>query len=229
MRSRRLMFALIPPNFTDTNPETEYISKFQRLVEYLSKLREKEESQTDLKVEIISRGNKTTNATEDSNRLPRGTTDTMIRFLVQLRKGKRDPFEWTEVAIDSVFDTARSYRISFNWLVASSAKVEAQVQLLHRRCTQYGMQLTPFPQSTISRNLFLNPVSFLFPTCSISFYNFVERLDPHYFCCLFLVCGATNRMHQRQENSKCYRPETSLELFRGRWYFLYGTAYPCMH
>ena len=44
-------------------------------------------------------------------------------------------------------------------LVASSAKVEAQVQLLQRRCVQYGLQLTPFPQSTISRNLFLNPVS----------------------------------------------------------------------
>jgi len=75
-----------------------------------------------------------------------------------LRKGgKRDTLEWMEVAVDSTFDTSWSYRIMFSWLVASSGKIDAQVQLLQRRCTQYGLNLVPFPQITLSKNVFLYP------------------------------------------------------------------------
>ena len=45
----------------------------------------------------------------------------------------------------------------FSWLVASSGKIDTQVQLLQRRCTQYGLKLVPFPQVTVSRNVYLNP------------------------------------------------------------------------
>ena len=117
MRSRRLMFALIPSSFRTKESENEYISKFQRLLDYLGKLREKEESDVDLQVEIISSETRGQDEPEGARKVSHNTSDSMIRFLVQLRKGKRDPFEWTEVAIDSVFDTARSFRISFNWYV----------------------------------------------------------------------------------------------------------------
>jgi hypothetical protein len=159
MRFRRVGWLVIPDEFKDVVSEQEYIAKFQRLVEYLSKLREKEDPHDDLDIKIVSSADEKLNRRDEVMAARRGTSDAMVRFTVQLRKGKRDPFEWIEIAVDSTFDTARSYRIMLNWLVASSAKVETQVQLLHRRCTQYGLQLTSFPQATISRNLFLNPVS----------------------------------------------------------------------
>jgi hypothetical protein len=55
----------------------------------------------------------------------------MKRSAVQLRKGKRDPFEWVELASDAEFVTTKSYRIVYNWLAASSGKVDTQLQLLH--------------------------------------------------------------------------------------------------
>ena len=161
MRYRRIMFGLIPDRFKDLAAEKEYIAKFLRLVEYLEKLREKDDSQSSLAVKIISSDDEVSNRIgDDVFKLRRGTTDEMIRLTVQLRKGKRDrdPFEWIEIAIDSTFDTSRSYRIMFNWLAASSPKVDAQVQLLYRRCTQYGLRITTFPHSTVSRNLFIHPV-----------------------------------------------------------------------
>jgi DEPDC5 protein C-terminal region len=65
--------------------------------------------------------------------------------------------EWIEIVVDSTFNTQWSYRIILNWLVASSGKVDTQVQLLQRRCVQFGLNLVPFPQVTVSRSVFLNP------------------------------------------------------------------------
>jgi len=62
-----------------------------------------------------------------------------------------------EVVIDATFDTSWSYRIMFNWLLASAERVEAQVQLLQRRCSQFGLNLVPFPQITVSKNVYLGP------------------------------------------------------------------------
>jgi len=109
-------------------------------------------------VKIISRKEERADASKTVLSVRRGTTEEMRKFKVRLRKGKRDLYEWLEVAFDSVFDTSRSYRIMFNWLVASSSKVEAQVQLFQRRCVQYGLNLISFPQTCISRDLFLNPL-----------------------------------------------------------------------
>uniref|UniRef100_A0A7R9WM87 Uncharacterized protein n=1 Tax=Craspedostauros australis TaxID=1486917 RepID=A0A7R9WM87_9STRA len=44
----------------------------------------------------------------------------------------------------------------FSWLVASSAKVEAQLQMVKRRCSQYGLNLTTFPHISVSEDPFLN-------------------------------------------------------------------------
>lgn len=157
MRSRRIMFALIPKRFENMADEQEYISKFLRLLEYLNKLRGKdEESAGELDIKIVSSADKDGKSLESLS-TPGISRNNMKRFYIQLRKGKRDLYEWMEVVLDSTFDTSWSYRIIFNWLVASSGKVDAQVQLLQRRCSQYGLNLVPYPQTTVSKSIYLNP------------------------------------------------------------------------
>lgn len=169
MRSRRLMFGLIPAaSFEDAAAEQYYIYKFCRLLEYLGKIRDKGDTSAPLDVKI----GKNEPEREDVLTGRVDTVEAMLRFAVQLRRGKRDPIEWLEIGIDSVFDTRRSYRIIFSWLVASSAKVEAQIQLLHRRCTNFGLRLILFPHTTISRNLYVHAVSeaaYYLNTSSISY------------------------------------------------------------
>jgi hypothetical protein len=161
MRFRRVMFGLIPEYFKSEAAEEEYVSKFQKLLSYLEKLKDKDASAAKLPVQIVTSGNRKDEIDDDyaATKSRRDMTDDMIRFSVQLVRGKKDPFEWIEIAIDPVFDTSMSYRIMFNWLVASSAKVETQLQLLHRRCTQFGLKLISFPQTTVSWNLYLHAVS----------------------------------------------------------------------
>ena len=153
MRFRRLMFAIIPPTFATSQEEEDYVAKFKRLSEYLCKLREADN--TTLDVKVTTSEDKPPNLFETRNVTG---ADTMKKSAVQLRKGKLDPFEWIELATDAEFSTSKSYRIVYNWLAASSNKVDTQVQLLHRRCIQYGLSLIFFPQTSISRDLLLNPV-----------------------------------------------------------------------
>lgn len=47
----------------------------------------------------------------------------------------------------------------FNWLVASSTKVETQLQLLQRRFTQFGLNFISFSQTTVSWDLFLHALA----------------------------------------------------------------------
>jgi hypothetical protein len=155
MRFRRLMFGLIPPKFSTLESEQEYIAKFRRLADYICKLTDSDKETFDAKI---------TSSADPRPNLYEATAvtgfESMLRSTVQLRKGKQDhPFEWIELATDTEFSTSKSYRILIHWLAASSSKVETQVQLLHRRCTQYGLSLTVFPQTSISRDTLLNPVS----------------------------------------------------------------------
>ncbi|KAL3920503.1 MAG: hypothetical protein SGILL_003230 [Bacillariaceae sp.] len=161
MRFRRVMYGLIPEAFESSEAEDEYVAKFQKLLGYLEKLREKEDSSPTLNIPIITSKNKSDGEEGDAfgKKPRRDMTDSMIRFSVQLLRGKKDPTEWIEMAIDPTFDTSSSYRIMFNWLVASSAKVETQIQLLQRRCTQFGLKLISFPQTTVSWNLFLHALA----------------------------------------------------------------------
>lgn len=158
MRFRRLMFGIIPDKFQNEAEEQEYVLKFRRLLEYLNKLREKDEFKPALDVKFVCKFDKTSgNENERFESTPGIAHNSMQRFYVQLRKGGRDPMEWIEIVVDSTFNTQWSYRIILNWLVASSGKVDTQVQLLQRRCVQFGLTLIPFPQITVSRNVFLNP------------------------------------------------------------------------
>ena len=181
MRSRRVMFGLIPESFESAAAEEEYVSKFSTLLEYLGKLRDKEDSKEALDVKIVSNVDWAKPREDEVLSARRGRSNSMVTFTVQLRKGKRDPFEWLEMAIDSVFDTTRSYRIMFNWLVASSSKVEDKIQLLHRRCTQFGLNLISFPQTTVSSNLFLHAVSLLLFLVSI-------LQSPFFNHCTVILC-----------------------------------------
>jgi hypothetical protein len=158
MRFRRLMFGIIPPKCKDAASEKDYISKFRRLLEYLNKLREKDESHKPLAVKFVGKYDELKDSNgNDLVSTPGIEHNAMQRFYVQLRKGVRDAMEWIEIVIDSTFNTTWSYRIIFNWLVASSGKVDAQVQMLQRRCVQYGLNLIPFPSVTVSRTMMLNP------------------------------------------------------------------------
>ena len=157
LRCRRLQFELIPPKVTDDVAEQEYIEKFKRLLEYLGKLREKDDASDDLAVEIVTRKDEHPDMLVELKNARLGTTEKMKRFKIRLCKGQKVTYEWVEVSLDSVFDTNRTYRIMFNWLVASTSKVEAHVQLVQRRCVQYGLELISSPQVCISRDLFLNP------------------------------------------------------------------------
>jgi len=181
MRSRRVMFGLIPEAFDTVAAEEEYISKFSTLLEYLGKLRDKEDSKEALDVKIVSSVDWMKSREDEVLSARRGRSSSLVTFTVQLRKGKRDPFEWLEMGIDSVFDTTRSYRIMFNWLVASSSKVEDKIQLLHRRCTQFGLNLISFPQTTVSSNLFLHAVS--------QFYFLFRYCKAHFNHCTVILCA----------------------------------------
>ena len=83
------------------------------------------------------------------------------RFPMQLKRGKRDKYEWMEIFLDSQFNTSRTYRVMFHWLSASASKVDAQIQLMHRRCSQYGLRLVSCPQLSITNDIFIHPVSAL--------------------------------------------------------------------
>jgi hypothetical protein len=155
------MFGIIPDPFDGDNPaeqESEYIAKFNRFLEYLNKMRASDSIPLNIKfVTVADKKQKLQDSSEVESSTPGISRNSMHRFYVQLRKGKRETWEWMEVAIDSTFDTSWSYRIMFSWLVASSGKVDNQIQLLQRRCSQYGLNCVPLPQITVSRNIYLNP------------------------------------------------------------------------
>lgn len=214
MRFRRVMFGLIPEAFKDADAEMEYVNRFEKLLSYLEKLRDKNESASKLNVKFVT----STQPRKDDNKellnSGRDMTDSMIRFTVQLVRGKKDPFEWIEIAIDPTFDTSRSYRIMCNWLVATSAKVETQVQLLQRRCTQFGLKLISLPQTTISWNLFLHAVRASIGQCiPLDFgprhksprHKSPRRTSSHTHCLRCTVRRSNIHMYRRQGEGKANR------------------------
>ena len=158
MRVKRLMFILLPETLSGADSEEKYVAKFKRLLDYFGKLRPKEEVETPLNVRIVTSCDKSDDEDEDPyDSTPGIEGKSMVRFYVPLRKGRVDQFEYTELSMDATFNTAWSYRIIVNWLSASTTKIEAQIQSLQRRCTQYGLTLTAAPQLSVARNVFLNP------------------------------------------------------------------------
>lgn len=159
MRFRQLQFALIPEQFNSETEEQAYVEKFQKLLEYLNKLREGDAPEDALDIQIITSKDKRVDPKELVPFVRREAVDMMKRITVQLRKGKRDLYEWVDIAVDPTFDTRRSFRIVTQWLAASSSKVDAQIQLIQRRALQFGLKLVSIPELSVTPNLFLNPVS----------------------------------------------------------------------
>ena len=148
MRNPRISFVIIPDQFANADEEKVYTDKFQSLVEYFIRL-QKEADSTKIDVHM----------TDDTN--PK-TSLGYTRFIVDLRKRGDEKYEWMEIVHDSNCDTRRTFRITIQWLVAVSAKIDQQAQLLQRRCTQYGLKLVSVPHYSALRSCFLNPVSILF-------------------------------------------------------------------
>ena len=158
MRVKRLMFVLVPETFSRPDSEQKYVAKFKRLLDYFGKLRPKDEAETPLNIRIVTSSDKADNESEDPfDSTPGIEGKAMVRFYVPLRKGRVDQFEYTELSVDATFNTSWTYRIIVNWLSASTTKIEKEVQSLQRRCTQYGLTLTPVPQQTVAKSLLLNP------------------------------------------------------------------------
>lgn len=134
MRFKRLMFAIIPDRFDTDSAEKQYVAKFQRLLEYLNKLRDKGEATDTLDIQIVTSSERSRDPAIPVESTPGVERDGMKRFYVRLRKGKLDKLEWMEIVVDATFDTIWSYRIMFHWLVAGSAKVETQVQVRFEGC-----------------------------------------------------------------------------------------------
>lgn len=145
MRFPRISFVIIPPQFANLDEEKDYSSKFIRLVEYFIKLQPKDADKTNIDIYL----------TNDSN--PKGSNNDR-RFIVDLRKRSDEKYEWMEMVHDSNCDTRRTFRITIQWLVAVSAKIDQQAQLLQRRCIQYGLKLVSVPHYSALTSCFLNPV-----------------------------------------------------------------------
>jgi len=166
-RFRRNMFCIIPEHHADLSKELEYVQKFQRLLEYISKLQQKELQHNKVDVKILTSQSFEQNEAKKGEGIAgstwRKTLDDAKHLIVPLRKGNRGKFEWLEIVLDSIFDSRKTYRITIQWLVATSKKVEAQIQLLQRRCSQYGLNLVSINQNSFTDNPSLHP--FLAPPC----------------------------------------------------------------
>ena len=134
-----------------------YVDKIKRLIEHLEKIADKK-----LNIQITSTNDEYDQKRPSNKERPRNIdvvkqANRLERFNVHLRR-KSDKYEWMEVAINSNINTKRTFRIMFSWLVASSIKIEMQIKLLQKRCSQYGLNLVRSSYSSSHSNLYLHPV-----------------------------------------------------------------------
>ena len=146
MRHPRISFVILPDPFTNQSEESEYSSKFQRLVEYFKKLQKKGTSTVE--IETFLTDDRASNASKRKK-----------SFIVDLRRRSSDKYEWCEIVYDANMCVRRTFRITIQYLVAVGSKIDQQAQLLHRRCAQYGLNLIRVPNYSSLRVCFLNPFS----------------------------------------------------------------------
>ena len=148
MRHPRISFLIIPDQFADSLGENEYLIKFQRLMEYLGKLQQKDDTRS-IGMEFFPSSVADPQASSGDK-----------RFVVDLRKKRDDKYEWMEMVHDSNCDTRRTFRITIQWLVAVASKIDQHAKNLQRRCSQYGLKLVSVPHYSCLRSCFMNPVRF---------------------------------------------------------------------
>ena len=62
-------------------------------------------------------------------------TKSIILPLAEKKKTNKR-FEWAVMQVNAAFNPLRVFRISFQWLVASSPRIETEVKSLVRKCAQ---------------------------------------------------------------------------------------------
>lgn len=177
MRHPRISFLIIPDQFTDSKGENEYLIKFQRLVEYLGKFQQKDDTKS-VSIELIT----------SSDADPKASSGDK-RFVVDLRKKREDKYEWMELVHDSNFDTRRTFRITIQWLVAVASKIDQYAKNLQRRCSQYGLKLVSVPHFSCLRSCFMNPVR-----CRVMFLLFNKFI--HSTLSMHLIPSSVRCPHQ---------------------------------
>ncbi len=127
------------------------MKKIKRFLDFIGKLAKK-----DLGIKITSSASRPATSQHPHRRRPVVGTS-MTHFILHVAKKSRNN-EWLEMAVDKVFDTRSSFRLIFKWLVASAIKVDSQVQMLQRRCVQFGLCLVNVPYLSSESNLLLHPL-----------------------------------------------------------------------
>ena len=148
MKYRRIAFSIIPDKFSDRRAEDMFLKKIRRLIEYLEK-----QARKDLPIRILSSDQLLVQSAQESS----SSHDPFTHFIMDVRKREKEKYEFIEVAVDKQFVPRKSYRIIFKWLICSAAKVEDQVKMLQRRCSQYGLFLVNSPEMSSYSDIFLNP------------------------------------------------------------------------
>jgi len=166
---RRILFALVPEVSESSKgmeaDVEEYKEKFRRLIDYLSQ-RCGQQIAVDLagiseppKAPGSPRGGAGGGGGVSRRPLRRKETKREHRNIIlplaeKKRRNKR--YEWAVMQLGANFNPRRVFRISFQWLVASSPRIETEVKSLLRKCVQFGLTLHQFPETSISSSLFLH-------------------------------------------------------------------------
>ena len=179
-RYRRIMFRIIPEHESDPGKEAEYVKKFQRLLDYISRQMLKQNDPKEMDIKIIGSTDMEDDDAGTSGNRRRGAFDPFKYYRMALRKGSSETYQWMEIVMESTFDTRNTYKIMLHWLVANAIQVDAQSQLLQRRCAQYGLRLVPFPQDSIASGVQLHPflAPILIPVRDKETTNVVEESLP---------------------------------------------------
>ncbi len=142
-KCRRLAFLIVPEDFENAKDEEGFIRKAKRFIDILERLASKK-----LNIEFES------SMMESGQKIERKTET--VSFIIHSRKQGR--YEWIEVTVNKVWKTTRSFRVGFKWLVAGAIKVEAQIHMMQRRCTQFGLTFILAPDYTTNSNWDMNPL-----------------------------------------------------------------------
>ena len=143
---RRISFRVVPmdykiPGRGEEKLEKIYTEKMEKLISYLSKNLIK----NDVKVTFQTRSDNPPN------------TESSKWYKVMIDKKKTTNLEWMQIKVDSVYHTERTFGIVFAWLVASAHNIETIINLVQRRCLDYGLELICVPQASLSGSMYLNP------------------------------------------------------------------------
>lgn len=145
-RYRRISYRVIPtdykiPGRSDEKLEKTYTEKMEKLIAYLSKYLIKK----DVKVTFKTRSDAYSD--EENSQW----------YKVPIDRKKTLNLEWMQICIDTAYYTDKTFGLVFGWLVASAHHIETIINLVQRRCLEYGLDFICVPQTSLNSNMYLNP------------------------------------------------------------------------